>query len=588
MNLLWFVIVVVLYVAVLAFLGYKGWKATKSTDDYMVGGRSIPPFVMALSYGAAFISTSAIVGFGGVSSFYGYSMIWLPALNILSGIFIAYIIFGKRTRRMGLNLNAHTFPEFLGKRLDSKFIQGFAGAVIFIFMPLYAAAVLIGASKLIEVFAQIPYIYSVVIFSVLVAVYVIMGGLKGMMYADALQGSLMFLGMLILLFVVLSQVGGFTGGNVALTEIADKMPAAFAGQGMSGWTEAPERFSSAWWLVFSSLVLGVGIGALAQPQLVVKFMTVKSNNDLNKAVLIGGIFIFVVVGTPFVVGPLSNVYFNRVTSHIGTTESGALVNLNDYVITIDEDGNEIDPVISTGLTAFEVSRIGQETYEIMVNSPEEIDFSTISMGAPDADIIIPFIIWDVMPDWFIYIFMLIILSAAISTMSAQFHTIGTAVSRDVVSTITKKSNDTRDILIARIGIALGIIVTVILGMKLGVGVIARATAIFFGLIASSFLAPYAAAIFWKGLTKVGAISGIITGISIEIFMFLFTHAKEAAVFGICEAITGNVTLFAGKLDAVDPMVIALPASALVTIVVSLLTKVHNSDTVEKSFEGIGK
>ena len=113
------------------------------------------------------------------------------------------------------------FPEFLGRRLGSGFIQRFMGLIIFIFMPLYAAAVLIGASRIIEGLLGIPYIYSVTIFSVLVAVYVIMGGLKGVMYTDALQGSLMFFGMLILLIFIYAKLGGIIQAHSALTSMAD-------------------------------------------------------------------------------------------------------------------------------------------------------------------------------------------------------------------------------------------------------------------------------------------------------------------------------------------------------------------------------
>ena len=70
----------------------------------------------------------------------------------------------------------------------------------------------------------------------------------------------------------------------------------------------PALGSPFWWTLVSTLILGVGIGVLSQPQLVVRFMTVKSNKELNRAVLIGGIFIFLMTGTAFVVGALSNVY----------------------------------------------------------------------------------------------------------------------------------------------------------------------------------------------------------------------------------------------------------------------------------------
>lgn len=104
----------------------RGLEANQNCDDYMVAGRETHLFVMALSYGATFISTAAIVGFffgGGTAGVYGMGLLWLTFLNILVGIFIVFVFFGKRTRKMGHNLGALTFPEFLSKRFDSRFIQ---------------------------------------------------------------------------------------------------------------------------------------------------------------------------------------------------------------------------------------------------------------------------------------------------------------------------------------------------------------------------------------------------------------------------------------------------------------------------------
>ena len=126
-NLLIFSIVVLIYLLITVYVGYIAWRRTKSADDYMVAGRATHPFIMAMSYGATFISTAAIVGFGGTAGIYGMGLLWLTFLNILVGIFIAFVLFGKRTRKMGHNLGALTFPEFLSKRFDSKFIQYFSG-----------------------------------------------------------------------------------------------------------------------------------------------------------------------------------------------------------------------------------------------------------------------------------------------------------------------------------------------------------------------------------------------------------------------------------------------------------------------------
>lgn len=227
------ILTVLLYLLFVGYLGYRGFRETKTAADYMVAGRSIHPFVMALSYGATFISTSAIVGFGGVAGMFGMSLLWLTFLNIFVGIFIAFVVLAGPTRRMGHHLDAHTFPELLGRRYSSKGIQIFAGLVIFLFIPLYAAAVLIGGTAFIASQFGVSYNVALLVFSVIIAVYVIMGGLKGVMYTDALQGAIMFVGMLVLLVATYAIVGGVIDGHQQLGELG-KQPSLFGGIGFQG------------------------------------------------------------------------------------------------------------------------------------------------------------------------------------------------------------------------------------------------------------------------------------------------------------------------------------------------------------------
>ena len=281
-NLLNLSIIVLIYLVLIIYVGYVAWRRTKTADDYMVAGRSTHPFIMALSYGATFISTAAIVGFGGVAGVYGMGLLWLTFLNILVGIFIAFVFFGKRTRKIGHNLKALTFPEFLSRRFNSKFIQYFSGAVIFLGMPLYASVVLIGMARFVETTLSINYNIALVVLAIIVSVYVIFGGIRGVMYTDALQGSIMFIGMIILLGAIYWITGGVTAGNQALTNLIHVVPAqstaVAAATGFTGWTSMPSLGSPFWWTLVSTLILGVGIGVLSQPQLAVRFMTVKSRS----------------------------------------------------------------------------------------------------------------------------------------------------------------------------------------------------------------------------------------------------------------------------------------------------------------------
>jgi SSS family solute:Na+ symporter len=526
MNLLVFNVIVVIYLLATLYLGYRGWKETKDSEGFMVAGRKTHPTIMALSYGATFISTSAIVGFGGQAAKFGMGLLWLTFLNIFVGIFVAFIIYGKRTRKIGHNLSAMTFPEILGRRFDSKFIQYFSGLVIFVFMPAYASAVLIGAARFMETSLGIDYRVALLVYSVIIAGYVVWGGLRGVMYTDAMQGTIMFVGMAILLVMTYLSLGGISAAHQSLTDMANLVPKDLAAMGHTGWTSMPVAGSAWWWTLVSTIVMGVGIGVLAMPQLIVRFMTVKSNRELNRGVIIGGIFILMMTGVAFVVGALSNVYFLQTKGNIS----------------------------------------------IAVES--------------NVDKIIPLYISSAMPEWFVYLFMLTLLAAAMSTSSSQFHAQGTAIGRDIYETLTG-SKGKGSIMVTRIGITIAIVMAVILGYILPPSIIARGTAMFFGLCAAAFLPMYTCGLYWRRATKAGAIAGLLTGTLVSIFMYLFTHKAESAPLGVAKMLLGRDVLIAQMpWPVVDPMFIALPLSIVATILVSLITKPPAENYLNKCFKGI--
>jgi SSS family solute:Na+ symporter len=612
-----FSLIVVLYFGILIYLGYRGYRQTKTAADYMLAGRKVHPVVMALSYGATFISTSAIIGFGGLSSQFGMSLQLLTFFNIAVGIFVAFVFIGKRTRRMGHHLDAHTFPELIGKRYGSVFLQRFSGIVIFLFMPLYSATVLIGGARFVESTFLINYDIALLIFTIIIAAYVIAGGLRGVMYTEALQGGIRVLGVLILVVSTYFQLGGVGKSHEKLSEVYNKVKARVQTEetkaehirqylmekhgvqlekaqvkeienslkpilktgdreeqmlqfslllrekapgikiekknvldvmnrfiyteiedrqvtklekiGFQGWGETPENFSIFWWILFSTFVLGVGIGVLAQPQLAVRFMTVKSSKELNRAVGVGGIFILIIVGGIYTVGPLSNIFFFE---HPG--------------------------------------------------------YQTISMAAAggNMDNVVPAFINAAMPKWFVFLFMLTLLSAAMSTLSSQFHAVGTAVSRDILRKGTdQKEMHQQAVFWSKVGILVGIVITVILGYVLGKGVIARGTAIFFGLTAASFLPLFVAGLYSKKVTRGGAIWSMIAGFSGSLIWMVFFQLKPAAALGVCKALFGTPSLVAGSMwGFVDPIVISLPLSIIVLILGSIFGKKMEPGYVDYCFE----
>jgi SSS family solute:Na+ symporter len=349
------------------------------------------------------------------------------------------------------------------------------------------------------------------------------------MYADAFQGSIMFVGMVVLVIMTYNKLGGITHAHETLSNMAHLVPDKLKAAGHLGWTSMPSFYSGWWWTLVSTIVLGVGIGVLAQPQLIVRFMTVKSNRELNRAVLIGGVFILAMTGGAFIVGSLSNAFFYN------------------------------DP-----------ATVGQISVQVAKGNP---------------DLIIPSFINAAMPVWFVYLFMITLLSAAMSTLSSQFHAMGTSVGRDVYEKIFKAKDSS--VLVTKLGIVIAIVISIILGYKLPPGIIARGTAIFFGICAATFLPAYFAAIYWKRVTRIAAIKSVIVGFFTSLFCLFFLHEKEAAALGLCKFIFGkDVLIEAFPWPVVDPILIALPISAIVLIASTLMSKQLPDKHVESCFNGI--
>ena len=98
---------------------------------------------------------------------------------------------------------------------------------------------------------------------------------------------------------------------MSLSDLAPLVPEKYQLLGHQGWTRMPVTGSPQWYTLVTSLILGVGIGCLAQPQLVVRFMMVESSKQINRGVLIGCVFLIITVGTIYHVGALSNLFFYK-------------------------------------------------------------------------------------------------------------------------------------------------------------------------------------------------------------------------------------------------------------------------------------
>ncbi|NLK26305.1 MAG: sodium:solute symporter family protein [Euryarchaeota archaeon] len=524
------------YLIVIFYLGYLGYKRTKASEDFMLAGRKVHPWIIGLSYGATFISTSAIVGFGGVSAIYGTGLIWLTMMNIAVGVLLAFIVFGKRTRALGQRLGAVTFPDLLGKRFKSSFMQYSSAILILLSMPLYAAAVMIGGSRFMEAALGIDFLVALIIFAVFTSIYVIFGGLKAVMYTDAVQGAIMLLGMAILLLLTFSLLGGPTAAFTDLAALPSEVPPDMIGgmisKGFTGWTSMPEIGSEYWLVLVTTIIMGVGIGVLAQPQLVVRFMTAKDNKALSRAIPVGGLFIFITTGAAYTIGPLTNLYF---WNEVGKISVAAVPNGN-------------------------------------------------------ADLIMPTYINQAMPELFVVIFMLVLLSAAMSTLSAILHTMGTTAGFDFWRYFRKwrtksKTLGMPSLRANRAGTLLMLLASFVLALMLDESIIARATAMFMGLCAAAFMPAFVYGLFSKQPSTRAAKASLIVGGLTWFAWTAFVHIKESSILGISQFLLGRPALLGMPWQVVDPMMIALPLSIITLIVVWALERALADEIIANGRSG---
>lgn len=521
MDVVFFAIFMALFAGMFAFLGYLGYKKTKTAEDYYVAGRKMGPIVIAFSYGATFISAVALIGFSGIASVFGLSILWLAFLNIFVGILIAFIFYGFRTRKMGLSLKAVTLPEMLGNRFNSTRLQSVSGLIIAIFMIAYASAVFLAISSLFQVTFGISYELCVIIFTVVVGIYLVVGGLYAVMWTHAIQGILMLAGMLILTIGIYAMLGGVGPAHeaaAALTpEILESIGSPAATQAPNGLTSMPPALSPPFMMILT-LIFGVGIGVLAQPQLIVRYLSAKSEKALRRAIPYGGIFILLMTFTAFSIGPLCNV--------------------------------------------------------LMVNN------GLAYPGTPDK--VIPLIVSELFPEWFVFLFLFAVLAAAMSTASALFHTAGASIGRDVFEKgILKGISQEKSIKITRIATIVIVIATLIITLN-PLDVVAIMCAFFFGLMACTFLAPYTFMLYWKKTSRAGAWTGMLGG-------FIFTMLWYALVyFKTAPQIIGSSLINEYVWNMLDPLFIGVPLSFLLTYIFSVIMKQdkYEQKSMRKAFENI--
>ena len=293
----------VVFFAIMLVVGFICRKHSTDVNGFVLGGRSVGPWLTAFAYGTSYFSAVIFVGYAGQFGWkFGIASTWIGIGNAVLGALLAWIILGRRTRLMSQHLNSATMPEFFGKRYMSPALKIAASMIVFIFLIPYTASLYNGLSRLFSMaFPGVDYSVCVIIMAVLTGIYVIAGGYMATAVNDFIQGIIMIVGIILVIVAVLSKNGGFVESLNSLAEISVEGNAPGAFNSFFG----PDPLGLMFVVILTSL------GTWGLPQMVQKFYAIKSEKDINKGTIISTIFAVIVAGGCYFLGGFGRLFTDK-------------------------------------------------------------------------------------------------------------------------------------------------------------------------------------------------------------------------------------------------------------------------------------
>ena len=315
------ILLLVVFFGIMLAIGFLTRKKATDVNGFVLGGRSVGPWLTAFAYGTSYFSAVIFVGYAGQFGWkFGISSTWVGIGNALLGSLLAWVVLGRRTRIMTQHLHSATMPDFFARRFGSESLKIVSSIVIFIFLIPYTASLYNGLSRLFEMAFGIPYFWCVLVMSVLTAVYVIAGGYMATAINDFIQGLIMIVGIVAVIAAVLEKNGGFLGSLNGLAAISDERVSSVPGIFNSFFGPDP--------LSLLGVVILTSLGTWGLPQMVGKFYAIKSEGDIHKGTIISTAFAVVVAGGCYFLGGFGRLF----SDIIGVAENGNPVGGFDAVI----------------------------------------------------------------------------------------------------------------------------------------------------------------------------------------------------------------------------------------------------------------
>ena len=480
-NTIQILIAMILYMSAVIAIGViYAKKANKSSENYFLGGRSLGPWVTAMSAEASDMSGWLLMGLPGVAYWCGLADAAWTAIGLAIGTYLNWLIVSRRLRRYSVRANnSITLPDFFSNRFreKNKVIMTLSALFILIFFTVYAASCFVTCGKLFAQLFGAPYIAMMIVGAVFVVLYTILGGFLAESASDFMQSIVMITALVVI--VVIGTISA--GGLGAVIENSNEIPGFLEFFGMANPTlnEAGEQLVDAagkpvfgekldYGLLSICSMLAWGLGYFGMPQVLLRFMAIRDEKELKPSRRIAMVWVVISLAVAVFIGIMGRTLFP--VEHL--TKSGA----ENIFITL----------------------------------------STSSLPAILAGFV-----------------MAGILAATISSSDSYLLIAASAVAKNVFQgVIHKKATDKQVMLVTRITLLAIAVIAVIIALD--------EKSVIFDIVSfawSGFGATFGPlmlfSLFWKRTTRAGAIAGMVSGAGM-VFLWKLVISKLGGVFAIYE------------------------------------------------------
>ena len=303
----------VIYLGFMIMIGVMYAKKNNSSSDFFLGGRKVGPWMTALSAEASDMSGWLLMGLPGLAYLGGMKEAFWTALGLVIGTYLNWLIVAKPLRKCTIAFgDSITIPEFLTNRFKdkSKVLSTVSVIFIILFFTIYTASGFVACAKLFNSVFGLPYHVGLVLGTIVILLYTVLGGYLAVCATDFIQGTLMFVACIVAAAVMVVVLGGPGNAMESVAAFSQRAISGEFGEAMKEKFLANQNFG----IVPIISALAWGLGYFGMPHILIRFMGIRSNKEVALSRRIATIWVVIAFIGTLIVGSLGTVYLPKILS----------------------------------------------------------------------------------------------------------------------------------------------------------------------------------------------------------------------------------------------------------------------------------